>query len=816
MKPNNKNLELMSDGQGKRIDKEDGDIQGNKIKLSDREWEDLVEKLIDRYYGRLFAKDLQKQESYPLPEGIRKNKPSGMELWADIWDVIDDYNRTVADTKKKLTIIESDRTIRRIMNEPNHVLRKSVYKTLKFYINPTPDPFKLNLPYILIDRNLELEEIAKLLSNHNIGIISGLAGTGKTTLAMMYYNRETSRYDQRYFVEVKGDIKNSILETPQIEHAIKRAFLLDSEEIEIKDPVQRLYLTFKKSRSVLLILDNADDHDMLMKSKSFLEKIPATILITSRASPKFYNTMNINNLSPNDALNLFLYHCAHPYKRIISEEGRDYVKEIVLNVEYNVQIIIFLACFYLDNFGIISLKDILAIIKANKNEHVASHTNKLDESELVNLLVPFFRINKLDQQQLSLLTEIALLPPRKIPAIELFELLNRGLEINKVLRRLSLTGWIKVEGNEVFSMHNMLQWTIEKCIPPTILSFRNIIKNLTGLLGYESKVDWTTKQKYLIYFQHIMDKLKPFLLEASPEDKAAIAVMKLNTAGIYFHRGHVKKAYGIAKDVYREWNYLPPDSFEHKRIKGKLLDTLAACEFQLDQHKKSLKRTIREVYPIWREIYPDERYQGDRITAILHISLCCLHLWKNNKKAGLKYRNQAYKCARRVIYYISKAPEIDYMALASAYESLANLYIEDENYKDAERILLKTLKLRKTQLGDEPHGSITYNNYGLAHLYEKIAKCNPAESQLYYQKTIDSYKAGLEMMSRLVADTTSYAKMLFDVALECHKMGDTASAIELLEKSHNTVLTKDFEEPGFRLKEINLKLKEFREYQQRK
>jgi len=119
--------------------------------------------------------------------------------------------------------------------------------------------------------------------NVQVAGIVGLGGVGKTTLALEFFNRESSKYNKSYFLaDVRENAKKSSL------HSLQRELLrgLTQLDLHVNNIYEGIGLFERhlKSSHVLLILDDMDhEHQLeaLLPVKDVL-RLDSLILITSR------------------------------------------------------------------------------------------------------------------------------------------------------------------------------------------------------------------------------------------------------------------------------------------------------------------------------------------------------------------------------------------------------------------------------------------------------------------------------------------------------------------------------------------------------
>jgi tetratricopeptide (TPR) repeat protein len=146
----------------------------------------------------------------------------------------------------------------------------------------TPRQLPAHFPRF-VGRVEELRQISAALGDCNVLVISGLAGVGKTALAMEWARHTTERYpDGQLYVDLRGF---SPAESPVRPETAIRGFLItlgvppDAIPVDA-DTRAALYRTLVADKRILVVLDNAFDTAQI---SSLLPGVPTcTAVITSR------------------------------------------------------------------------------------------------------------------------------------------------------------------------------------------------------------------------------------------------------------------------------------------------------------------------------------------------------------------------------------------------------------------------------------------------------------------------------------------------------------------------------------------------------
>lgn len=131
----------------------------------------------------------------------------------------------------------------------------------------------------LVGREQQLQAIDEHLKQHQLLLLHGIGGIGKTTLAKAYISRTYDLYDHIAYVEIVGSIADSLLIQLGNSHDINLNF---DSKLEPEERFSALIETLRHIPRLLLVLDNANDAEDLRNRKKQLASLKATVLITGR------------------------------------------------------------------------------------------------------------------------------------------------------------------------------------------------------------------------------------------------------------------------------------------------------------------------------------------------------------------------------------------------------------------------------------------------------------------------------------------------------------------------------------------------------
>lgn len=149
-------------------------------------------------------------------------------------------------------------------------------------------------------RAKDCKKIAKILNEHSIVFLWGVAGIGKSELAKHYVKTSSNSYANIIYVPFNSSVKDSIANLHFIDDNVE-----DSTEKKYHNHLRHLYAC---DSDTILLLDNfniAPEDDA-----NFHELINCgcQIVVTSRNKPIDYPEFNVKELNINACMELFNYH----------------------------------------------------------------------------------------------------------------------------------------------------------------------------------------------------------------------------------------------------------------------------------------------------------------------------------------------------------------------------------------------------------------------------------------------------------------------------------------------------------------------------
>jgi tetratricopeptide (TPR) repeat protein len=441
---------------------------------------------------------------------------------------IDQTIKKVADRQET-----AQQTLDRIENKISPLIPKHLTKL----------PFKANY---FIGREADLETIEEQFGNHNVLLMNGEGGIGKTTLAAHYYQNQQANYQHLAWVLAEGGIQTALLA------ALSGPLQLTFGEQELE--AQRFEKLMAKMATLqtpsLLVLDNANDLPDLEKTLFELKSSNFRTLLTTRVNQfDDWQFLKIDALPETKAVALFCHH-AKPEAGAntpFSEEELKTLKAILEAIGYNTLVLTLLAKNYRERNRITlkkyHLSDLLhelrtqGLLKVPKTRQVSSdygHRYGLAKAEPEVIISAMYDLRPLSPEELYLLTNLAVLPPEQIPHAQLGDLLQIDETYEAVIDDLYRKGWIDLNetNNMALKISPVVQAVMLRKNEGRILE--TCEKLITYLTTQFKTLNHTAVQPYAEMTRHVVDTLKI--------DDDTIAFLSLKLADFYRETGNLELA----------------------------------------------------------------------------------------------------------------------------------------------------------------------------------------------------------------------------------------------------------------------------------
>ncbi len=354
-----------------------------------------------------------------------------------------------------------------------------------------PKPLTYDIPTLsqekITGRKKELDDLhTRLFDKHQVVLMNGLGGIGKTTLAQVYISKYSDKYHHIAWIT---QLSENILQDFSNAQGLINNLNVDSELSEPKaifNEICRLLNTIDKQPN-LLVLDNADES--LETIRHQLPKHPKWhLLITSRQQLNGFDRMELDFLSPQHALALFKTHYQH--KNITDAQ----IKELLHTIDYHTLSIEILAKtahkhrYTFEKLQNVFDEDTRANIKINR-----PGVDKIEK--VTTFLCSIFKLGQLNENETWLLKQFVCLPfefhgynlLKELIAPENFE---KGDIFAETLEELNQKGWLlKNQETDSYKMHRMIAEVVKKQQTIGIEQIKALVENISSKLYIDQTKD---------------------------------------------------------------------------------------------------------------------------------------------------------------------------------------------------------------------------------------------------------------------------------------------------------------------------------------
>lgn len=383
----------------------------------------------------------------------------------------------------------------------------------------------------IVGRKADLDDLHKrLFDNRQVVLVNGLGGIGKTTLAQVYTAKYWDEYQHVAWIsQLSEDIINDFVNTE---------WLLDNLKIQNKgkEPKKLFINIITELNKIdvkpnLLIIDNADKN--LSEWYDYLPSQPLWhILVTSREQIQNFDLKELDFLSKDDAIDLFLSHYTH------GKIGKEEIKELVNLVDLHTLTIEILArTAQKQRTKIDQLKKAIEDdLKANV--YVKHKGGKIER--ITSYLCSIFKISKLSYNEIWVLKQFVCLPA-KFHSYELLKELIKPEESQKedifseIIEDLSAKGWLlKNQETDSYKMHRIIRDVIKKQQTIALTDVESIIDSVSEKLDIDQtrdnpvdKFPWIPYGKSVLDIFSVSTDVKILILQSD------LALLVLTGVGDY-------------------------------------------------------------------------------------------------------------------------------------------------------------------------------------------------------------------------------------------------------------------------------------------
>ncbi|MBP5682816.1 MAG: tetratricopeptide repeat protein, partial [Bacteroidales bacterium] len=680
-------------------------------------------------------------------------------------------------------------------------------------------------PNNLVPRFDMLNKVWKSFYNHNCVVVSGIGGSGKTSLAYLYAKEQN--FNNVAWVTVNGKIEDAFLEKMAeiLFEGEEQERFIQNQNKPVKLAIVKNKLSNIKGKNLLVLDVNTNNETIKQEINTQIYKyLPSDnwkTLVLTRAIVKNKNRfafIEMDKMTGEDAKELFLNNYDGCIK--FSDDQLD----IIVNELYYHPLLIEQTAIAVFNSQEQDADEVLNNIKGNKVKNKRTEEIlgglAIEEKEIQDIytyLINLCNIENLSTDEVKNLAVYVTWPNEPIANEVIETLLPDSKEtIDSLVEKGILS-----HNDYQFSIHSLMADVIREQINIKEFDYTAYLDNVDNMLIDEIKkvalhnyskciassfinygicgdivlfinfLNQLRANNDVIFYQLPMPELyhlaNQFEKDAEPYDLAhlynSIARVEEFKNNFSDAKMHYEKALEVIEGAEENENLL--------NLKGALLQNLAMLEVNLGE-TDSAKKHYEEAVEIFRKLPETPEYLNSLATTLGNLAGLKKKLGETD--SAKKYRKEAIEIRRQLpetpqyLYLLSK----DINNLAFLEEKLGDTASAIMNYEEAVEINRKLLKLAKTpKYLDSLARSLT----NLAVLEENLGETDSAKK--HFEEAVE--------IRRQLPETPVYLDNLANsigfLAMLDAKLGDINSAkkhleegLEIARRSGNDKYIRSFEE----------------------
>ena len=627
----------------------------------------------------------------------------------------------------------------------------------------------INFPQHLIPRADMQQKLRDELNGHNCVVVSGIGGSGKTSLAYLYAKEQN--FDNNAWVTVNGKIEDAFVD--------KMAGLLFSTEdynnfVHIPDQQAKLDIVKKQMSGIsgrnLIVFDiNTNNEEIKQEIETELYNyLPAgdwKTLVLTRTHPEndsVFVRVEMDKMTESDAKNLFTNNWKRKQISFTDEQLAGIVKEL-----YNHPLLIEQTAIVFSKSHEKTSAEIIEKIKSNSKVK-----NKVSEQYLKNLaaqdkelqkiytyLINICNIDNLSTKEIAFLAVYVTWPEEPIDYNVIETLMpNNDDQLDLLVEK----GIISRNDADQYSIHNLTADVLREQIDIKTVDYTKYFNNIEAILADDEKKFVIHKYSKCIASTCInyeicedVDMFRNFLLQLCtvndpillnlPEPEYSKILNKMEGKANKYQLAHLYNA--EARVDYFINNYTDAKNHNEKalqiidtleenndnlELKGAILNNLAMLEEDLNDHQSAYKH-FNEVLVIYRRL-PKSINNLDNLAAILNNLAIFEEETLKNLSLSIIHKQEALEIRRELPKSLENLSEL--AKLLNNYATLdRKLNDFDSALKHLEEALKIINELPETPANLEMKATIIT---GLGEINKIIRNIDTA--QIYYQEALEIRK----------------------------------------------------------------------------
>lgn len=569
-----------------------------------------------------------------------------------------------------------------------------------------------------IGRTSELENIKNKLTNYSKVFIRGIGGIGKSEIVKMFCKKYRMDFNNIIFANYQTNLLDMIISEKEV--PISNFSRMTSDEGIIESDIdffKRKLDMLKKLADdrTLIIVDNFD-----VNTDPYLEEFLQgryNVIFTTRNDFDYLNypTINIEPMSIDDNLELFMYNCK---LRIDDKKG---LTDIINKVQGHTLAIILIAKFMQNNR--LKPSEMLNYLNNNIKNLNGSIKYSFNDGTMYDYIRNLFNMSNLTDDEKYVMINLSIYPNDGMELTkfaELCEINDYGIIDNLISKSMVLHDWY----TDNISLHPLIKEvvinecdvTLDKCD----IMLKNIVKNIRKGWNGDKKLELKCGEicknifnmfpnidvKYideyrmfkiqlaeLGYFD-IADKIDDVLIEISIQEYGE------------YSKGVALAYYDKAENYLRKFDFIGAEKYYRKSIdvirkvknedlyKAYLIKAYSLLLLKVKKTNEAIELLNESL-----EIYLKNEDKEKRQLGSNYYALGKAYYQLNDYDKALEYSNLAYKILVEV------SGETSYDA-TSPMHVLALINCKKGNFNKALELINKVIDLRKSFYANENHVNI--------------------------------------------------------------------------------------------------------------
>lgn len=632
--------------------------------------------------------------------------------------------------------------LRKELNDLKHQYVMSYQNKYPVFLSDRP----YDLTEKFIGRESLIQRVREQLEKQSALTLSGIGGIGKTEIAKAVVNgiekTACEIHNITHIAWINYDNHN-------VHYSIAKAFRETRDIEDCEKAWDKAYLTIQKYRyNLLLVIDNVEtlEDDNLLR----MADLPCRLLFTSRVDKiSSIQTLKVDSLTAEECAELFLFH----YK-LRPVPQYDLYEIIKLADKHTVTIELLAKIAQIEGMPLPEFHHKLLELGFNLSSEKAAvtHERLQKEDRIIQQLSVLFTVQHLDATETDLLIPASVIPSLPFSFQQAREWFRQ--EDRTILRKLSESGWMQAvqkDDQVYYVMHSVIASAVRYQYKQVLYDrCRDFIHSLTGSLQYNEDEHGVSKADLIQFSWSVND-----ILETNLQDETDADFLYF-LSRIYMDIGNYPQAERLLRHsvkLYRKQPEIDIHKLAHTyNMMGLVYNDTYEFISALTQYKKAMKlmKTTVSSESDWIPLYTNigttymaiegTKYDGAAYTFLSKALELAEKEYGEDELRTLNIKFKLANCistakpdeARRIFREVICAEEKKYSSnhwmVADKYQGFGNFLFDIGDYREAEIMLDKALRVFSEQLGENnPTTADVKNTLGLINQFT-----NPAKAKRYF------------------------------------------------------------------------------------